>query len=217
LLRTASSRNSGGFRSSRVDEKGILKEANSFPDLPQEGIYTPEALKAVGWGFSPLVARRPVGEVPRIINFRPFSLKESKLSYYSKNEEQKLFAEILVLRAWDLVECLGGTHPYVSMKFNVSTLVVKTSTLFNSTSPVFNEIVVLDSTGIEKAASFAVPSSIQFFIMNKNNSLSDEVIGTTELFLSEEVEESQHSAVLALADTRGDPAGFLEIRMKIVL
>ena len=122
-----------------------------------------------------------------------------------------------IIRCWDLSECLGGTNPYVLLNIPLFGQ-AKTHCIYNSTQPYFGCILSLDCpppqnvNNQDDLVNFDTPeiSTLQIFVYNKNQSISDEMIALGERDL-QSLLSVKHSIVIDLYDKSQNPAGYIEL------
>lgn len=182
-------------------------------------VYSQDALKAVGLGFSPSFVTSSEQD-RKVQNHKPFDG-----SAITKLSAQPLFVEVVLVRAWDLVECLGGTNAYVLLKVCQEQYV--SHVIHNTTSPFFGTIFKLPlvpkdfSESGEKiylrVSPIVVREKLNIVVMNKNLSLSDEVIGMTETVLEfRSTSQEYESMILNLKSEFGEYTGNVEIQVKLL-
>ena len=192
-------------------------------------VYSQEALRAVGLGFSPNVAGSTAVDESEPQTIIPFENQShhSPAKPMTNMSYPAYQLEINVIRAWELSDCLGGTNSYVLTKLSSSTESLISSTILNSTSPYYgskfllklplNNSSIADENPEEMLGTFLYENSVRFVVLNKNMSLSDEMIGTAEVnvFSLLQQQKEQQSVSMQLLDQQGYPSGFLEIQAKL--
>jgi hypothetical protein len=171
-------------------------------------------------------------------NFQPFSeptnvslVKEKTKSAESEDDASFYFLEFTIIRASEITECLGGTNSYVLLKCSSLDRSFMTSTVLNTINPYYGTAMKIKlpvpshSTVNEESktnlqlSKFLEENNIQLILLNKNLSLSDEIIGTLEVNLLSllQMQKQQQSVNLHFKDSGGCPAGLLEIQIKLLL
>lgn len=141
--------------------------------------------------------------------FRPFSSPSTTAMVAGAEEEEGkrssgLRLEIVVVRAWDLPECLGGTNAYVLVQVGGSVERRETAVQQDSLSPFFGAIFTWPLSDSS--------STIQFSLFNRNYSLADELLG----FAEAKLDQSSDSLILQLSSLTGQLSGFLEVQLRLV-
>ena len=201
----------------------------------RRGLYSVEALEAVGRGMSPATSvrnqsqSRPVSVTTDAPQEAVFPVPGSPTDMISMR----------IFRASNLTECLAGTSAYVVIDWGkygrAETHAVTHSTepQYGATlrfrSPYFplspedakavrndDSIALLRLPDGCELVSFAPPMKVCVF--NRNQSVSDELIAVGEIDAHEYIlRNSEEPAVLHLYDTQSQPAGSLEFTVKYCL
>lgn len=198
-------------------------------DIVRSGLYSAEALAAVGLGLSPNSKLAPEQHAAP-----PPPAPPSPVSIATATD----LISLRIVRAWDLPECLGGTCAYVVVDWgrlgNSATHPVKHSvephygsilqfkspyTLLNTEDRDYAlknpDVHVLRIGNGEEYASHAGPMRV--YVYNRNESVSDELIASGELDLHENIVTTDvgQPSVLYLTDSSSSqPAGCVEYIVK---
>ena len=204
------------------------EERHASNDIVRSGLYSAEALAAVGLGLSPNSKLAPEQHIAP-----PAVSPPSPVSIATATD----LISLRIVRAWDLPECLGGTCAYVVVDWGrlgkSATHPVKRSTephygsmlqfkspytLLNAT----NRDAVLSSAEVHalrtqsgaEYASHAGPMRV--YVYNRNESVSDELIASGELDLHENIvtTDAGQPCILYLTDPSSQPAGCMEYIVK---
>jgi hypothetical protein len=215
-------------------------------DEPQSpGIYSRDALAAVGLGLSPtfgpqnvslsqslaesLSQRQTLRQRTSSARNSPSSAKETTLE-----TSQEEYLDVTVLSASDLPEVLGGTNPYVVVQIPAHGR-GQTPAVPGSTDPHFG--VTLSISSPLKGAAQRLSRSefdddvvnigdaedelwtkVQIMVFNKNPSISDELLAAAEIDLGSLLEGSSHGVMsIELLDRYQHPSGHVQLRACRVL
>jgi hypothetical protein len=212
----------------RYGEARVALEDDAAAELQavEDLSYTAEQLRAVGLGYSPGTKLPPRG----VAALRAPCSPVSPASAHAAAD----LVSIRILRAWGLPDSLGGTNAYVVVdwgKYGQSS----TQAVPNSTEPHFGALLQFRSPytrldmeelaaaqsdptmsilrGTEGALYVSWATPMKVVVYNRNESVSDEIIGCAEIdaheFISRRVSEP---SVLPL-HLNGDAAGCLEFAL----
>lgn len=207
---------------------GTDDELQTHNTIVKSGLYSTEALEAVGMGLSP-------GSSSALIPKSASSVPPSPIGLSSATD----IVSAKILRAWGLPESLGGTSAYVVAdwgKYGKSA----TQAVAHTTEPHFGatlqfrspytalrpadraavqedaSIALLRTPGGAEYVSFAGP--LKVMVYNRNQSVSDELLACGEVdvheYLTNSGDNAGETAVLYLVDTNFRPAGCLEYTVK---
>jgi hypothetical protein len=179
----------------------------------RDGCYSAEALQAVGLGRSP-ASKLPPAQRPSD------SVCARETSSPLPPTAPEAVAEVVtvkVLRAWGLPEELGGTNAYVVLdwgRYGRAT----TQAVANSTEPHFGSTLQFKSPyrGHKRGATDAEVGEeaglMRVFVLNRNQSVSDELIASGEIDPIAHVSQGRgEPTILELRCARDrQPAGCLE-------
>lgn len=208
-----------------VDPPSTDDELQAHNTIVKSGLYSTEALEAVGMGLSPGSS-----------NLVPKSSFSAPTSPAGVGAAAVDLLSVKIIRAWGLSESLGGTNPYVVVdwgKYGKSA----TQAVAHTTEPHFGAtlqfrspytvlrdtdrqalqndptIAVLHASSGTQYISFAGPLKVSVY--NRNQSVSDELLAYGEVDAHEYLTcGTGETSVLHLIDASSRPAGCLEYSIR---
>lgn len=210
------------------------EDRHASNDIVRSGLYSAEALAAVGLGLSPNSKLAPEQHQPQQQHTAPPPpAPPSPVSIATATD----LISLRIVRAWDLPECLGGTCAYVVVDWGrlgkSATHPVRHSTepqygsMLQFKSPYMllntaNRDAVLGSADVhalrtESGAEYASHAGpMRVYVYNRNESVSDELIASGELDLHEDIvtTDAGQPCILYLTDPSSQPAGCVEYVVK---
>ena len=112
---------------------------------------------------------------------------------------------IRVVRAWGLREVVGGSNPYVVLRWGA--LSQSSQAVFSSVSPYFNAVLTFSGPRKDEV--------LKAFVYSRNMSLSDELLGYAEVDVEDLLAGQSSFSLVDLLEKHDRHAGFIEMSAAI--